>query len=370
MDDIMKMTKNNKNSGLSQDILKSPSNAFYNLSWTQWHKVDSSAYKYQDDNKNVKFLSGGLSIGKAGFEAKLDLVNLEINSLGLKTNLGVNTSTGVSISNNSIEASIGGLGVKVGKEIGISTSIGGVSIDIGTLISRNTKINSAGRRIKEVMTRNGMKIDMFNKDKLSIIVDLVKPGVLNSKEGALTNITDLNIKTGKGTDINTPIGDKLSNIEDSFNTITGVVCSNESLKANFNTITGVACSNESLKANFNTITGVAFSNENLKAIITSCNMKVGNETGTNTSIGDESRNIRDFVNTITDVLNSNENLDTNITEFGTKVRKEIGANIHTGDVPFNIEDLTNTFTCVISSNESMMANIKDCDTKIREEINK
>ncbi|CAG8686220.1 34115_t:CDS:1, partial [Gigaspora margarita] len=296
---------------------------------------NSSAYKYQDDNKDVKFLNGGLSIRKTGFEAKLDVVNLEINSLGLKTNLGINTSTGVSISNNSIKANIGGIGAKFGKEIGISTSIGGISIDIGTLIDRNPKTKRASRRIKDAIARNGMNVDMFNKDPtLLMVVYLAKTSGLISKKGALPNTTDINIKPGKEIDINTSIGDELSNFEDSFNTITGVACSNESLKDD----------------------------------ITSCDMKVGNETGINKTIEDESHNIKDIINPIMDVLNSNKNLDTIITDLGTKIMKEIDTNMHIGDVPFNIEDLTNTFTSVVNCNESIMTNIKDYNTKVKEKI--
>ncbi|CAG8806388.1 4198_t:CDS:1, partial [Gigaspora rosea] len=153
--------------------------------------VGSSAYNYQGDNKNDKLISGKISIGNAGFEAKLDVANLEINNVGLKANLGVNTNTDISFSSNSIKAKIGGFSVKVGKEMGISTSIGSVSIDIVTLIDRNPKTKSTDRRIKEAMTINRM----FNKDALSIFVYIVKTSILNSKEGALTNTTDINIKT-------------------------------------------------------------------------------------------------------------------------------------------------------------------------------
>ncbi|RIB22923.1 hypothetical protein C2G38_2172671 [Gigaspora rosea] len=161
--------------------------------------VGSSAYNYQGDNKNDKLISGKISIGNAGFEAKLDVANLEINNVGLKANLGVNTNTDISFSSNSIKAKIGGFSVKVGKEMGISTSIGSVSIDIVTLIDRNPKTKSTDRRIKEAMTINRM----FNKDALSIFVYIVKTSILNSKEGALTNTTDINIKTVKKIDINT-----------------------------------------------------------------------------------------------------------------------------------------------------------------------
>ncbi|CAG8541546.1 24185_t:CDS:2 [Gigaspora rosea] len=296
--------------------------------------VGSSAYNYQGDDKNVKLISGKISIGKAGLEAKLDVVNLEINSVGLKANLGINTSTGVSFSSNSVKANIGGFGLKVGKEMGISTSIGGASIDLGNLISKNPMTKSAGSRIKEAMARNGMNVEMFNKDPLSSFVDVVKTSVLNSKEDALTNTTVLNIKNEKEIDINTPIEDELSNVENSLNTITGVACSNESLKDN----------------------------------ITSNDMKVENETSINTSIEDESRNIRDIINLITDVLNSNENLDTKITDFVTKAMKEIDTNMHIGDIPFNIGDLINSFTSVASSNESIMTNTFTSVASINESI--
>ncbi|RIB11480.1 hypothetical protein C2G38_103477 [Gigaspora rosea] len=389
--------------------------------------VGFSAYNYQGDDKDVKLLNGELSISTTGFAAKLDVVNVGINSVGLKANLGFNTSTGVAISSSSVKANIGGFGVKVGKEIGFSTSIGGTSIDIGTLIDR-----SAGSRIREALAKNGI-----NKEPaLLAIVYLAKASGLNSKEGALTN----NTKPEKEININIPIEDELSNVEDSSNTITGVACSNESLKDNItsnnmkvenetsintsiarnirdiiNPITDVLNSNKNLDTNIinlvktrvlnskegaltnttdfntkpekeidinisiedelsnvedssNTITGVACSNESLKDNITSNDMKVENETSINMSIEDESRNIRDIINPIMDILNSDKNLDTKITDFVTKAMKEIDTNMHIADVPFNIEDLINAFTSVASSNESIMTNAFTSVASINESI--
>ncbi|KAF0529888.1 hypothetical protein F8M41_012570 [Gigaspora margarita] len=189
-------------------------------------KVDSSAYNYQDDNKDVKLISGELSIGKTGVEVKFDLINVDIHSCGFKPNLGVNTSTGVSISSNSIKAIFGGFGIKVGKEIGVSTSIGGASIDLETLI-------------KEAMSRSGMNVDMFNNDSSLLmpekeidIYTLIGDKLPNDEnsfnaitglyESLKANITNYDMKVGNETGINTSIGDVLCNIKDFINPITGL----------------------------------------------------------------------------------------------------------------------------------------------------
>ncbi|RIB02900.1 hypothetical protein C2G38_2124206 [Gigaspora rosea] len=64
---------------------------------------------------------------------KLGVNLVEAEFKGVKSTIGLNIDTGVSIRKNVVEAKIDGFGIKVGKEVGISTPIGEVSVDLGKL---------------------------------------------------------------------------------------------------------------------------------------------------------------------------------------------------------------------------------------------
>ncbi|CAG8486924.1 9895_t:CDS:2, partial [Dentiscutata erythropus] len=243
--------------------------------------ASSSVYKYQDDNKEVKFFSGGVSVGvvivdnrgKAGFEAKLDVVNLEVNSL---------------------ETNVVGCGIKIGKEVGISTPIGGVSLDIGNLIKTSMTIldNIAGGSIMDKMAG----INIPNGDQLYIIVETISNGDL------LTST-----KAGKEICINTLTGGELINID---NPIAEATCNNDIKVGNetgINTLIGDL---------INTITDVLNSNKNGDTNVTDFGIKVGEKVGAN---------ITDFGIKVGEKVG--EKISANITDFGIKVGEKIGANI-------------------------------------------
>ncbi|CAG8478583.1 7940_t:CDS:1 [Dentiscutata heterogama] len=287
-------------------------------------EVSSSVIKYQDGNKEVKFISGvvsvgveiGDNIGKAGFEAKLDVINLEVNSLGLKTYLGVNTSTGVSFSSDNIETNLAGCGIKIGKVVGITTPIGGISLDIGnliktsmTILDRNVKTNIASGGIMDKMSGKEMNIG----EQLFIIVET---GALISNGDVLTSTKD-----GKEICINTLTGGELINID---NAIAEATCNNESFKTNITDL-GIKVG-EKIVANMN-IGEKIVDNMNIGEKIVD-NMNIGEKIVANMNIGGITllSNIKDLINTSTSVECSNESIMTNIESCYTKVKKEISAN--------------------------------------------
>jgi hypothetical protein len=100
-------------------------------------KIGTSLFRGGDEYAEIKVLSGAAK-AKAGVDdegisarvkAGLNLIETEV--VGIRSNLGINADTGVSIGSDGIETKLVGVGFKVGKEIGISTPIGGISFDVG-----------------------------------------------------------------------------------------------------------------------------------------------------------------------------------------------------------------------------------------------
>jgi hypothetical protein len=105
-------------------------------------KCGTSLYKYSDNDGDIRLLSGRAGAKaaanifdglKAKAEARYDLIDVET-KVGLKSRVGISIDTGGSIGSNGVEAKVAGFGLKVGKEIGLSTPIGEISWDLGKLV--------------------------------------------------------------------------------------------------------------------------------------------------------------------------------------------------------------------------------------------
>lgn len=104
-------------------------------------KIDSAIFRTRDENEDaeLKFITASAQakygVDENGIDEMIklgvNLVEVEVN--GVKSRVGLNLDTGVSIDKNGVEAKFEGFGVKMGKEIGISTPIGEVSVDLGKL---------------------------------------------------------------------------------------------------------------------------------------------------------------------------------------------------------------------------------------------
>ncbi|CAG8731601.1 21600_t:CDS:2, partial [Gigaspora rosea] len=102
-------------------------------------KISSTFFEARDENEDVelKFITTSAQakygVDENGIDEMIKLgVNLvEAEFKGVKSTIGLNIDTGVSIRKNVVEAKIDGFGIKVGKEVGISTPIGEVSVDLG-----------------------------------------------------------------------------------------------------------------------------------------------------------------------------------------------------------------------------------------------
>ena len=99
--------------------------------------ADYSTLRIGDDNSEMKFLSGSvggeIGIGPGGFVAGYSL-SADVASVragGFQANVGYDAGSGVSFGAGGVEAKVAGLGISIGKKMGISTPFGGVSIDLG-----------------------------------------------------------------------------------------------------------------------------------------------------------------------------------------------------------------------------------------------
>ncbi|CAG8805799.1 3836_t:CDS:1, partial [Racocetra persica] len=206
----------------NHEIMKSISSFRFN-----GFKFSSSAYNYKGDI--VKFLSVDVSIGvtigekagfettfnvsgfnglKAGFEATFNI--LEFNGSGLKTNLGISTSTGISISKQCFEIKFAGFGIKLGYEMGINTSFGGVSLNIGNLLKRSKLVKTIIERCKNI-TNSEVVLNNIVNHGINIGKDILKTKNCDTK---VDNEIDVNAFTG---------GESFNIIK----TVTDVICNNE-----------------------------------------------------------------------------------------------------------------------------------------------
>lgn len=99
-------------------------------------KLSTTVFRTKDKDGEIKFLSAvaesKYGINKDGLYCmeKLGVNLIEAEAVGIKSRIGFNVDTGVSVNNNTVEAKLDGFGFKVGKEIGLSTPIGEFSIDL------------------------------------------------------------------------------------------------------------------------------------------------------------------------------------------------------------------------------------------------
>ncbi|RGB27291.1 hypothetical protein C1646_674118 [Rhizophagus diaphanus] len=102
-------------------------------------KYNSSFYRYCGD-VDLKLINGGVGAKaaantidglKAKVEARCDLIDLEVG--GFKSKFGISADTGGSIGPSGVEAKVAGIGIKFGKEIGVSLPFGEISFDLGKL---------------------------------------------------------------------------------------------------------------------------------------------------------------------------------------------------------------------------------------------
>ncbi|CAI2194689.1 17028_t:CDS:2, partial [Funneliformis geosporum] len=90
----------------------------------------------KDSSGEAKFLSAsaGGEIGAgpggvvAGYSLNADLASVQTG--GFSANVGVDGGSGVSFGAGGVEAKVAGLGVSVGKKMGVSTPLGGISVDL------------------------------------------------------------------------------------------------------------------------------------------------------------------------------------------------------------------------------------------------
>lgn len=79
-------------------------------------------------------LSAGGEIGAgpggvvAGYSASADLASVQTG--GFSANVGYDAGSGVSFGAGGVEAKVAGVGVSIGKKMGVSTPFGGVSVDL------------------------------------------------------------------------------------------------------------------------------------------------------------------------------------------------------------------------------------------------
>ena len=84
---------------------------------------------------NVLSANAGVNSGQNGvmLTANANLAETEVNlgnDFGLEANVGVGVDTGVAVTENSVTAAVGGLGITVGQSMGISTPIGSIKITL------------------------------------------------------------------------------------------------------------------------------------------------------------------------------------------------------------------------------------------------
>ncbi|CAG8551520.1 14978_t:CDS:1 [Dentiscutata heterogama] len=101
-------------------------------------KFGNTLFRACDENEglDLKLLNASaeakFGIDENGIEDMIKLgVNLvEAEAVGVKSKIGFNLDTGISVNKNGIEGKLEGFGVKLGKEIGVSTPFAEVSIDL------------------------------------------------------------------------------------------------------------------------------------------------------------------------------------------------------------------------------------------------
>ncbi|PKY16122.1 hypothetical protein RhiirB3_480069 [Rhizophagus irregularis] len=100
-------------------------------------KLSSTVFRAKDEDLDFKFLNATVEnkfgINKDGVDCmeKLGVSLVEFEGAGIKSKIGLNLDTGMSVNSNTMEIKVEGFGIKLGKETGFSTPIGEVSVDLG-----------------------------------------------------------------------------------------------------------------------------------------------------------------------------------------------------------------------------------------------
>ena len=100
-------------------------------------KLDTAMIRAHDKDEGVdlKFLRGraGVKVGTSTGMIKAGVSLVEGEMAGIKSKIGLNVDTGISIDDKGIEVKEGGFGFKLGKEIGLSTPLSEISINLSKL---------------------------------------------------------------------------------------------------------------------------------------------------------------------------------------------------------------------------------------------
>ncbi|RIA79336.1 hypothetical protein C1645_840926 [Glomus cerebriforme] len=167
---------------------------------SEFLKVEASKKVGLDGEVDVNLGSKATLYREQMFKAGVDLIDYDDGNL--KANIGFNVDTGFSINKEGVEAKVEGFGVKLGKEMGISTPYGGLSYNIikdiqcelsdsKNLISQYKQTISKLNYENEHLTR---KIELEYEELLdkTIVGETVKLRELHKLNNGLVDLKKIN----------------------------------------------------------------------------------------------------------------------------------------------------------------------------------
>nr|CAG8441128.1 6553_t:CDS:2 [Entrophospora candida] len=157
--------------------------------------VDYSTLRIGDDNSEMKFLSAsvggelGAGLGGivAGYSLSADVASVRAG--GFQANVGYDGGSGLTIGPGGVEAKVAGLGISIGKKMGISTPIGGISIDLGeacVVQKTDLKILKIEKRQEKGSNKNIIMNDINQqRGNYYIIADHLRTAIFALADGAV-----------------------------------------------------------------------------------------------------------------------------------------------------------------------------------------